>query len=79
MIVSAIRPPASPTRMDSVGNPGIGDRGIDVVAKIVIDCSAAWNKSPQCSIPSQHGRQRVGAGSNGPASLCARQPQLIGP
>jgi len=31
MIVSAIRPPASPTRMDSVGKPGIGDGGIDVV------------------------------------------------
>jgi hypothetical protein len=31
MIVSAIRPPASPTRMDSIGKPGIGDGGIDVV------------------------------------------------
>ena len=34
MIVSAIRPPASPIRMDSVGKPGIGDGCIDVVVVV---------------------------------------------
>ena len=29
-----MRPPASPMRMDSVGNPGMGDGGIDVVVVI---------------------------------------------
>jgi hypothetical protein len=64
--------------MDSIGKPGIGDGSIDVVVKIVIDCSAAWNKSPQCSIPSQHGRQCVGARSNAAAFFCSKQLQLIG-
>jgi hypothetical protein len=36
MIVSAIRPPASPIRMDSVGKPGIGPGGIDVVVELVV-------------------------------------------
>ena len=34
MIVSAIRPPNSPARMDSIGNPGTGDGGGDVVVVV---------------------------------------------
>jgi len=34
MMVSAMMPPKSPARMDSIGKPGTGDGGIDVVVAV---------------------------------------------
>jgi hypothetical protein len=36
MIVSTMRPPTSPARMDSIGKPGTGDGGINTVADVEI-------------------------------------------
>ena len=49
MIVSAIRPPSSPARMDSIGNPGTGDGGIDVVVAVEVVALECYVRNTQAN------------------------------